>query len=870
MLMGIVNAEEYNLEDINDNSTLSEVNQSNSSHIHTQLSDISNSPVKASTIPASGGTFTQLQAIITSASDGDVIYFAGDYRYDSSTDSSLINGITISKSLTFEGNGHSINGNGQARIFSISSGTIILSNIKFINSWSNNADYSGAVNLYGSTIKLTVEGCSFINDTARASNANAGGINARLFDTLIVNNSYFDNNSNGAGQYNVGGALSISNGNQFKNGNVFILNNSRFYNNYLESVSGIARGAAVYVYEVDAVSITNCIFVNNSFINSASTYGGAINFYTYYWTFNNVNVTNNMFYSNGGTYGVVASGQFNSGVNGNFNNNWYGSNSPDLSNLIYGITLPETYVVMNLTNITPVTGLVGDTATFSASLNTFYNRTSGTYSPLNGGLHEYGLDLKGVGGTFNTASPVNFTNNVTVSFTCDDPNFYIAISLDNETLYFGTGNILVNVSVSDTNPQVLDMITYNITVSSASPSNLTNIKVYFDNNFQYISANGTGTYDSSTKIWTINSLSPWTSESMEIKVMVPYNDSLINTIIPTTVFVNVSLNSSILSANSTVNVNVKNITNGSYTVLQSLIDNTPNNGVIDLPFNIVYNPDTDSALINGMKLNKSITIKGNGLTISGKGLARIFDITDGNILFENITLRDSWSNDYTYCGAVNVWSYTANLTVNYCNFTNNHVYVSNAFAAGINARKFDTVIVNNSYFENHTNGGGQYNVGAAIGVAGENQVKNGNRFILNNSALIGNYLFNTTSMQRGAAVMIYEVDAISITNNIFINNSLKSSSTGYGAAIDFYAYYWSFNDVNVTNNIFLDNYGSAGSAIACGQFGNAVNGNLNNNWYGTNTPDFSTLFWGINPPETWVIMNFTSPKPFALTGDNIP
>ena len=96
-----------------------------------------------------------------------------------------------------------------------------------------------------------------------------------------------------------------------------------------------------------------------------------------------------------------------------------------------------------------------------------------------------------------------------------------------------------------------------------------------------------------------------------------------------------STNSSILSTNSTVNVNVKNITNGSYTVLQSLIDNTPNNGVIDLPFNIVYNPDTDSALINGMKLNKSITIKGNGLTISGKGLARIFDITDGKKIMED-------------------------------------------------------------------------------------------------------------------------------------------------------------------------------------------------------------------------------------------
>ena len=873
--IGTVHAEDTILDD----NSLSNLNSTNStyilvdniSHSHTQISNLINPPVKTATLTASGGTFTQLQSIIDSASDGDTIEITGDYTYNSATDSSLINGVVISKSLTFNGNAHTISGNNLARIFNINSGEIYLYNLSFLNSWSNSADYSGALNLYGNNIKLTVNYCNISDNFVKANNANAAGINARLFDTLIVNNSYFDNNANGGGQYNVGGALSINNGNNFKNGNVFILNNSVFNNNYMFNVTGITRGAAVYVYEVDAVSITNCVFNNNGFINSASTYGGAINFYTYYWSFNNVNVTNNMFYCNNGTYGVIASGQFSSGVNGDFNNNWFGSSSPDFSTLLYGIATPETYLVLNVTNTTPVTGIVGDSVEILASLNTVYNRTSGTYTRFTGIMPEYTMFLSSVGGFFNTTSPVTFRDNVSVLFTYTSDKFYLEVTIDNETLYFGTGDIGINITVSDNNPQLLDIITYNITVSSYSPLITDNVNVYFDNNFQYISHNCSyGSYNPITQIWNLSTLNSWENKSILIKVRVPYNESLINNPYNTMVIVNGSVTSNPLEANNTVTITAKNITEGSYTLLQSLIDSTSDGGILNLPFNILYNPDTDASLINGVCISKSITIQGNGFNISGDSKARIFNITNGNIIIENLSIINSWSDNFEYCGAVNIWNYDVNLTINYCNFTNNHVIVANAFAAGINARKFGTLTVNNSYFENNSNGGGQWNVGGAISVAGENNVKNGKQFILNNSIFIGNYIHDTYGMQRGAAVFIYEVDSISITNNIFQNNSLKDTSTGYGGAIDFYSYGWTFNDVNVTNNAFVDNYGSSGSAIACGQFSDGVNGNFNNNWYGTNTPNFNTLYWGINQPETWIIMNFTSPQSFSTTGDTIP
>ena len=67
---------------------------------------------------------------------------------------------------------------------------------------------------------------------------------------------------------------------------------------------------------------------------------------------------------------------------------------------------------------------------------------------------------------------------------------------------------------------------------------------------------------------------------------------------------------------------------GTYTELQRLIDETPENGVLDLEFDFKYNTKIDGDKFqNGVIINKTLTINGNNYIISGDKQRRIFNIT---------------------------------------------------------------------------------------------------------------------------------------------------------------------------------------------------------------------------------------------------
>ena len=120
---------------------------------------------------------------------------------------------------------------------------------------------------------------------------------------------------------------------------------------------------------------------------------------------------------------------------------------------------------------------------------------------------------------------------------------------------------------------------------------------------------------------------------------VPYNESLVDTNVTTRVnttgiaYLNY-LNP--FTCEADVNVTVLNISGGSYTLLQALIDDTPENGTLILPLNITYNPEWDSWLQKGMYINKSINLVGNGYVISGNNTARIFSISAANVNMFNV------------------------------------------------------------------------------------------------------------------------------------------------------------------------------------------------------------------------------------------
>ena len=81
-------------------------------------------------------TFTDLDTDINSNANSQIT-LKNDYIYNSTTDSKFKNGVAIKKDVTINGNGHTLDGNNLARIFTTESENIILKNINFINGNAN-------------------------------------------------------------------------------------------------------------------------------------------------------------------------------------------------------------------------------------------------------------------------------------------------------------------------------------------------------------------------------------------------------------------------------------------------------------------------------------------------------------------------------------------------------------------------------------------------------------------------------------------------------------------------------------------------------------------------------------------------------------
>ena len=155
------------------------------------------------------GNFTALQDDINSSTNS--IDINQDYAYDNSSDYILNSGILINKSdFTVNGNGHTIDGSNQARIFNITGNNITISNIIFINgnmagSMGGALYSSGSIILNNVTFKdniadnggaIYATGKTLLNNAVFANNKaakNGGAIftdgNSNLINCIFENNS---------------------------------------------------------------------------------------------------------------------------------------------------------------------------------------------------------------------------------------------------------------------------------------------------------------------------------------------------------------------------------------------------------------------------------------------------------------------------------------------------------------------------------------------------------------------------------------------------------------------------------------------------------------------------------------------------------
>ena len=303
----------------------------------------------------------------------------------------ISSGITLTlKNLTLARGSNTGFGCGGGAIYS--EGTLIINNCKF---FLNRAASGGAIYSWGTVI---INDCTFESNEACGENFETaqGAAIFIQFGTLTVTNSIFIWNR-AIGSIFTGGAAI------FMNDGTLNLINSTFNNNYVESSGGLGAitlvgGKATITSstfnnnsgnhcEGGAIHNTGTLTITNSTFNNNHVWdlmGGAI-YNEAVGTLTIINSTlSNNYAKFGGSGGAIynkgtAIINFNRIVNNenipiantgtaNIDNNWWGTNDPDFTQLTSGILPPSSWVILSV-NATPITINNNGTSTITADFN---------------------------------------------------------------------------------------------------------------------------------------------------------------------------------------------------------------------------------------------------------------------------------------------------------------------------------------------------------------------------------------------------------------------------------------------------------------------------------------------------------------------
>ncbi|WP_414469161.1 hypothetical protein [Methanobacterium sp. ACI-7] len=405
-------------------------------------------------------------------------------------------GNLTAENCTFKGN--NADGSGGA-ICNSWDGTCNITNCTFI---SNTADIGGGAIFQGGNGIFTITHCNFTNNTAKYG----GAINTGNRD-LIVKNCTFTNNI-----AEDGGAILAWTGGTMN------LVSCNFINNSANGTS-IQSGNGGAIYILCPSMITSCSFTNNKAVNK----GGAI-FSAPYNSINKMNFCR--FYNNTASLGSAIC---NSGFGADVENNWWSSNNPNWSNLIYGFTNnPAKWVILSV-NAAPKNINNTQNSTITADLNHNMNG-AGNIETFTGHIPDCPITLYTPWGSF-TNSGINHSitmdtiNGVmTATFYAIEGaaplNVKVTATADNyttnktESAYINinkTADLYINIT-SDKRPKVGELFTLTYKLGNKGPDNATNVTITIPlpQGFELtnISGDGNWTYNSTTNTitWTLTNV----------------------------------------------------------------------------------------------------------------------------------------------------------------------------------------------------------------------------------------------------------------------------------------------------------------------------------------------------------------------------
>ena len=240
---------------------------------------------------------------------------------------------------------------------------------------------------------------------------------------------------------------------------------------------------------------------------------------------------------------------------------------------------------------------------------------------------------------------------------------------------------------------------------------------------------------------------------------------------------------------------------GTFTQLDNEIKKAKINDqkVVNLSIDYKYQ-SSDYNLRNGIEID-GITINGNGHTIDGSNLARIFSQSSGSVTLNKVKLINGHVSSNSNGGAYLLSEGT--LTVNNCQFENNFAG-RHGGAIGVSSNQGDDLLkIYNSSF---TNNSAQFNGGAVYST----YLEVDNSYFELNKILTRSSTEYTTIGQKGLGGAICSVDS-KIKNSLFKNNRVLNS--GYWQIEEGGGAITSLKTLTVENSNFTENTALKGGAI---------------------------------------------------------
>ena len=630
------------------------------------------------------GSFTDLNTLISNG--GNYITLNKDYVYNTTTDTHYKNGITISKTITINGNGYTINGLNQAEAFNIRSNNVTIINCTFINT--NSTNYGGAI--YSNKANNTkIINCNFINSTGKSG----GGVFIFGGNDCYIDNCTFINTSSDSGGaiywYSVNGNISncrFINTTGYDGGAVFWNDgkDTKILNCTFENTHADDYGGAILLFGVSSMSYFE--IDNSNFINTSSdVQGGAIFWYGPNGTIRNCNFINDTSVEHGGAITCVICD------NGTIDNCSIVNCSSAAGSAIYQenkyLIIKNSIILDNRANSTDLT-INSSNSNVIITLYGLNNLFNGIY--INGTVNATNLTYWGLNGVTNAGDESKlFTSN----------NFTEAgIGLRIKILDYENNTLIDDVYYTNENGQVI------LDLSNLSSSKYYLVSASLDNETYYTSISNNGTFDLRKNV-----------SKTEINDII-YGDQVITVVFDddvtgnATVYINnTRYTGTVINGVSKINIGTKNagkyVTNVTYSGDNNYLgfDNKEVNFTINKT-NPVLNLNVDNITYgNNITININLTgINGDGLNdtvnLTVNGTKYIINVVDGVgnqiLILPNIGVYDivaSFDSTDNY----NAVSNTSSFTVSKANLTSFDITVMNTTYNSDNTISFNVKGINN-------------------------------------------------------------------------------------------------------------------------------------------------------------------------------